>query len=193
MGKEPRESGDSSPNSTALSTQPPKWKRLPLVPTLRMGMPSGTLCVLRGASRRALDAERRRLHSHAERGNEGLLSGGGHRRGVSESAALCIPFVSVQSAISHFRFRIASDSGRVAPGQAIRGARRIEDARGEPNRVVNSGRQGENDETNSMDRAHVARNGLSPHHGACWCGHAGRVVPRLACGYNGTQPDAMSG
>jgi hypothetical protein len=39
-----------------------------LVPSLRVGMPSGTLCVL--MSLRLGDAERRRRHSHAERGNE---------------------------------------------------------------------------------------------------------------------------
>jgi hypothetical protein len=48
-----------------------------LVPTLRVGMPPGTLCVpsVRGvggyrAQPGQLDAERPRLHSHAERGNE---------------------------------------------------------------------------------------------------------------------------
>ena len=41
-----------------------------LVPTLRVGMPSGTLCVPDRLAR-ADDAERRGRHSHGERGNEG--------------------------------------------------------------------------------------------------------------------------
>ncbi|MCS3840355.1 hypothetical protein HNR03_004979 [Pseudomonas sp. JAI111] len=47
---------------------------LPLiVPTLRVGMPPGTLCVplsTPGMSLAQGDAERHGMHSHAERGNE---------------------------------------------------------------------------------------------------------------------------
>ena len=52
-------------------TQPLEWQWPELVPTLRVGMPSRTLCVLWCSRGRKDDAERRRLHSHAERGNEG--------------------------------------------------------------------------------------------------------------------------
>ena len=56
---------------------------VPLVPTLRVGMPSGTLCVRCRRPSGPDDAERRRRHSHAERGNEEVQWSGGDRRGVS--------------------------------------------------------------------------------------------------------------
>ena len=57
----------------------------PLVPTLCVGMPSRTLCVLAVRAQR-FDAERRRRHSHAERGNEGGSPSpcGGDPRGTLE-------------------------------------------------------------------------------------------------------------
>ena len=55
----------------------------PLVPTLCVGMPSGTLCVPSGCPGDPHDAERRRRRSHAERKNETEWQAGGDRRGVS--------------------------------------------------------------------------------------------------------------
>ena len=81
-----REKRDSSP----ISTGPP----LRLVPTLRVGMPSSTLRVVRVAGADGGDAERPGRHPHAERGNGGgkgngsrpavTVKHGGDRRGVSK-------------------------------------------------------------------------------------------------------------
>ena len=74
--------------SSPISTGPPPR----LVPTLRVGMPSSTLRVVRVTGADGGDAERPRRHPHAERGDEGkrvstpavTVKHGGDRRGVSE-------------------------------------------------------------------------------------------------------------
>ena len=66
---------------------------LPLVPTLRVGMPSGTLRVRSVCPGDRDDAERRRRHSHAEHGNETGRRASGVRRGVSKYSGRISPSV----------------------------------------------------------------------------------------------------
>ena len=70
----------SSLNTTGHSPQPETSERLNIVPTLCVGMPSGTLPRPRAS---ADHAERGRRHSHGDRGNEKGIRRSGVRRGVS--------------------------------------------------------------------------------------------------------------
>src|SRR4051794_24610751 len=75
--------------SPPCSTVTAGMEAISLVPKLGVGMLSGTLRVLTVCPGDPDDAERRRRHSHAERGNETGRRAGGDRRGVSKLSLYC--------------------------------------------------------------------------------------------------------
>src|SRR5262249_10615983 len=94
----------------------------PLVPTLRVGMPSAMLCVARPAERTLGDAERPGQHSHAERGNEWKV------KKPESFLEFRIPpirntsFTTPPSALESNRRR-AGGSSRVGPRRGLPGTR----------------------------------------------------------------------